>query len=54
MEHRVAIVGQGMVTAFGESWDDNKKRILECKIAVVTMQDWDYLDSGFTGSPFES
>jgi 3-oxoacyl-[acyl-carrier-protein] synthase II len=48
VEHRVAIVGQGMVTAFGESWDDNKKRILECKNAVVTMQDWDKYDGLIT------
>ena len=48
MEHRVAIVGQGMVTAFGENWEDNKKKILECKNAVVTMEDWNKYDGLIT------
>ena len=31
MSKRVVITGQGTVTAFGESWDENKTKICELK-----------------------
>ena len=44
MTRRVVIVGTGMVTPFGESWDDNKKGYLNCKNAVRYMHEWDDID----------
>ena len=41
MSRRVAIVGQGLVTAFGETWEDNRTKILECQNAVRHMQEWE-------------
>ena len=34
MSKRVVITGQGTVTAFGETWEDNKTKICELKNAV--------------------
>ena len=38
MSKRVVITGRGTVTAFGESWDENKTKICELKNAVRHMQ----------------
>ena len=48
MSRRVAIVGQGLVTAFGETWEDNRTKILECQNAVRHMQEWEIVQGLIT------
>ena len=48
MNHRVAIVGQGFVTAFGETWEENKTKILACENAVRHMEEWECIEGLIT------
>ena len=48
MSKRVVITGQGTVTAFGESWDENKTKICELKNAVRHMPEWENIDGLIT------
>lgn len=48
MTHRVAIVGRGTVTAFGETWQENRDKILELKNAVRYMSEWEIYDGLIT------
>lgn len=48
MSRRVAIVGQGLVTAFGETWEENRIKILECQNAVRHMQEWEIVQGLIT------
>ena len=48
MSKRVVITGRGTVTAFGESWDENKTKICELKNAVRHMQEWEIVDGLIT------
>ena len=48
MSKRVVITGQGTVTAFGESWEDNKTKICELKNAVRHMPEWENIDGLIT------
>lgn len=48
MKRRVVIVGQGIITAFGEGWDLNKEKIRECQNAVRYMPEWEIVDGLIT------
>ena len=41
MERRVVIVGQGMITPFGDNWENNRDKFRACKNAVVHMKEWE-------------
>ena len=48
MSKRVVITGRGTITAFGESWDENKTKICELKNAVRHMPEWENIDGLIT------
>lgn len=48
MSKRVVITGRGTITAFGETWEDNKTKICELKNAVRHMPEWENIDGLIT------
>ena len=45
---RVVITGFGLETAFGETWEENRTKILECQNAVRHMQEWEIVEGLMT------
>ena len=45
---RVVITGFGLETAFGETWEENRTKILECQNAVRHMQEWEIVEGLIT------
>ena len=41
---RVVVTGMGCITAFGDNWQDFRKRLLDGENAVVHMPEWDAFD----------
>lgn len=56
MEHRVAIVGMGGITAFGDSWEQVRGGLLSGQNAVRYMSEWDNISGLLTrlGAPAPS